>query len=96
MQPALYDLSPLFRVLLLGGLIASVILSGRAISPLASIMSLASRYQQAKSSLETLDGLMKRPRDRVHGRTYVVPEPCTAAWRPKGWNSPTLASTRSP
>ena len=60
--------------LTLGGLIASVILSGRALSPLASVMSLASRYQQAVSSLETLDGLIKRPRDRAHGRNYVVPE----------------------
>lgn len=60
--------------LTLGGLIASVILAGRAISPLASVMSLASRYQQAASALETLDGLMKRPRDRTHGRQYLVPE----------------------
>ena len=60
--------------LTLGGLIASVILAGRAISPLASVMSLASRYQQASSALETLDGLMKRPRDRIHGRNYLVPE----------------------
>ena len=60
--------------LTLGGLIASVILSGRAISPLASVMSLASRYQQAVTALETLDGLIKRPRDRVNGRNYVVPE----------------------
>jgi len=57
-----------------GALIASVILAGRAISPLSSVMSLASRYQQAKSSLETLDGLIKRPKDRVLGRSYVVPE----------------------
>ncbi len=60
--------------LTLGGLIASVILAGRAISPLASVMSLASRYQQAVSSLETLDGLIRRPRDRTAGRTHVVPE----------------------
>lgn len=60
--------------LTLGGLIASVILAGRAISPLASIMSLASRCQQAKTSLETLDGLIKRPRDRSPGRTHVVPD----------------------
>jgi ATP-binding cassette subfamily C protein LapB len=60
--------------LTLGGLIASVILAGRAIAPLASVMSLASRYQQAASSLETLDGLMKRPRDRTHGRNYLVPD----------------------
>lgn len=57
-----------------GGLIASVILAGRALGPLTSVMSLASRYQQAVSSLETLDGLMRRPRDRVAGRTYVTPE----------------------
>ena len=57
-----------------GALIASVILSGRALAPLSSVMSLAARFQQALSSLETLDGLIKRPRDRVHGRSYVVPE----------------------
>ena len=62
------------NMLTLGGLIASVILAGRAISPLSSVMSLAARYQQAVSSLETLDGLMKRPRDRDIKRTYVTPE----------------------
>ena len=60
--------------LTLGGLIASVILAGRAIAPLGSVMSLATRYQQAVTSLETLDGLMKRPRDREAGRRYIVPE----------------------
>jgi len=56
----------------LGGLIACVMLSGRAIAPLGSIMSLAARYQQAVTALETLDGLMKRPRDRDAERNYVV------------------------
>ncbi|TXI65572.1 MAG: type I secretion system permease/ATPase [Limnohabitans sp.] len=60
--------------LTLGGLIASVILAGRAISPLGSIMALAARYQQARSALDTLDALMKRPRDRNGARRYVVPE----------------------
>ena len=60
--------------LTLGGLIASVILAGRAIAPLGSVMSLAARYQQAVSSLETLDGLMKRPRDRESDRRYIVPD----------------------
>ncbi|MBM3387062.1 MAG: type I secretion system permease/ATPase [Betaproteobacteria bacterium] len=60
--------------LTLGGLIASVILAGRALAPLASVMSLAARFQQALSSLQTLDGLIQRPRDRVHGRTHVVPD----------------------
>ena len=62
------------NMLTLGGLIASVILAGRAVGPLGGVMSLASRYQHAASALETLDGLMKRPRDRIAGRTYVVPE----------------------
>ena len=57
--------------LTLGGLIASVILAGRAVAPLGSIMSLASRYQQAASALETLDGLMQRPSDHVLGKRYV-------------------------
>jgi ATP-binding cassette subfamily C protein LapB len=60
--------------LTLGGLIAAVILAGRAISPLGSVMSLAARFQQARSSLDTLDALMKRPRDRDGSRRYVVPE----------------------
>jgi ATP-binding cassette subfamily C protein LapB len=57
-----------------GGLIAAVILAGRVIGPLSGVMGLASRLQQAITSLETLDGLMKRPRDREVGRQYVVPE----------------------
>ncbi len=60
--------------LTLGALIACVILTGRAISPLGSVIGLAARYQQAKASLEILDGLMKRPRDRDPDKRYVVPE----------------------
>lgn len=60
--------------LTLGALIASVILTGRAISPLAGVMGLAARFQQAVSALETLDGLLQRPRDREIDRSYVVPE----------------------
>jgi len=62
------------NLLTLGGLIACVILAGRAISPLGSVMALAARYQQARAALDTLDGLMKRPRDRDGSRRYVVPD----------------------
>lgn len=62
------------NTLTLGGLIACVILTGRAIAPLGNIMSLASRYQQARSSLETLDILMQRPSDIQKGRQYIQPE----------------------
>ncbi len=57
--------------LTLGGLIAAVILAGRAISPLGQVMALAARYQQARTSLMTLDNLMKRPRDRSPSHRYV-------------------------
>lgn len=60
--------------LTLGGLIAAVILAGRAITPLGSVMALAARYQQARVALETLDGLMKRPRDRDYDRKYLSPD----------------------
>jgi ATP-binding cassette subfamily C protein LapB len=69
------------NTLTLGGLIASVILAGRAISPLGSVMALAARYQQARSSLDTLDALMKRPRDRDGSRRYVVPEKIAGSLR---------------
>jgi ATP-binding cassette subfamily C protein LapB len=59
--------------LTLGGLIASVILAGRAIAPLGSVMGLAARFQQALSALETLDGLMRRPRDREPDQRYLEP-----------------------
>jgi len=51
------------RDLSLGALIACVLLAGRALAPLSNVMSLATRFQQALSALDTLSGLMKRPRD---------------------------------
>ena len=60
--------------LTLGGLIACVMLASRVIAPMGSIMSLFSRYQQAVTALETLDALMKRPRDRISDKKYVVPD----------------------
>lgn len=62
------------NTLTLGALIAAVILAGRAISPLANVMSLAARYQQALASLHTLEHLMQRPRDRLRDRQYVTPD----------------------
>ena len=72
--------------LTLGGLIACVILAGRAISPLGSVMSLAARYQQARTALDTLDALMKRPRDRDGSRRYVVPERIAGELRAESLN----------
>ena len=65
----------------MGALIASVILAGRVIGPLGSVMGLAVRFQHAKMSLKTLDGLVKRPRDRAAGRNYLTPNSVKGAFR---------------
>ena len=69
------------NTLTLGALIACNILAARAVMPLGSIVQLATRYQQAKTSLETLDGLMQRPRDRDYDHRYIVPESFSGALR---------------
>lgn len=69
------------NTLTLGALIACNILAGRTMGPLGSIMQLATRYQQAKTSLQALDELMKRPRDRDYDHRYIVPETFTGALR---------------
>jgi ATP-binding cassette subfamily C protein LapB len=44
----------------MGGLIACVILVGRAVAPLSQVTSLASRYQQMVLSLENVDQFMSQ------------------------------------
>ncbi len=58
--------------LTMGGLIASTILAGRAMSPLAQMASLFTRYHQAMTAYHSLNRVMQqvterpRERDRVH------------------------------
>lgn len=47
-----------------GGLMACVLLSGRAIAPIGQIANLMSRYHNAKGALKTLNGIMARPVER--------------------------------
>lgn len=47
-----------------GGLIACVMLGGRAIAPVGQVANLMSRYHTAKSALKTLDGIMRKPVER--------------------------------
>ncbi|MCC6597603.1 MAG: type I secretion system permease/ATPase [Alphaproteobacteria bacterium] len=54
-----------------GGLIACVILSGRALAPIGSIANLMTRYHQASGALVTLDRLMAKPVDRPAGRQFL-------------------------
>lgn len=55
----------------LGALIAAVILSGRAVMPLAQIASLLTRYYQASTALQTLNQVMQMPVDRPEGQVFV-------------------------
>jgi ATP-binding cassette subfamily C protein LapB len=54
-----------------GALIGAVMFATRAIMPLASVTSLATRYQGARAAMQALDLVMKKPVDREPGKVYV-------------------------
>lgn len=54
-----------------GVLIAAVILTGRALAPLALIAQTLTRMQQAQSSFKSLDVLMKMPSEHPIGRRFL-------------------------
>lgn len=56
----------------MGALIATVILSGRALSPMGQIAGLATRFQQAWVAYKGVDGIIKRSTDRDSERSYVT------------------------
>ncbi|EDD6699186.1 type I secretion system permease/ATPase, partial [Salmonella enterica subsp. enterica serovar Java] len=56
----------------MGALIASVILSGRALSPLGQIAGLAVRFQQAWTALKGVNNIVERKCDRVHDKKYIT------------------------
>lgn len=51
----------------MGGLIACYMLSGRALSPLASLSGLLTRYQQAKVTMTSVNQMMDLPQERAPG-----------------------------
>jgi len=55
----------------MGALIACVILSGRAMGPLAQVAGLMIRYNQTKHALDQLNDLMARPVERPVGKHFV-------------------------
>ena len=55
----------------MGGLIATVMLSGRCLAPMAQVAGLATRYNQAKSALDGLNQIMEMPIERHDERDYV-------------------------
>ncbi|HCQ9044670.1 TPA: ATP-binding cassette domain-containing protein, partial [Escherichia coli] len=56
----------------MGALIASVILSGRALAPLGMLASLATRYQQAKLALKGVEEIAQKKTESDSERNYVT------------------------
>lgn len=55
----------------MGALVAAVMLSGRAMAPLASIAGLLTKYMQSKESLDRLNELMRSPVERPANQTFI-------------------------
>lgn len=58
----------------LGGLIAAVILSSRAVGPMGQFASLISNYEQAKSSYTMIDNIMNLPEEREKNKAAIHKE----------------------
>lgn len=57
--------------LTVGGLIACVILGGRAIAPIGQIANLMTRYHQAGGAMKSLDVFMSKPVERPRTRRFL-------------------------
>jgi ATP-binding cassette subfamily C protein LapB len=55
----------------LGGLIAIVMLSSRAVGPMGQIAGLITSFEQTKTAFQSLDELMHKPVERPEGKSYV-------------------------
>ncbi|MCD8212910.1 MAG: type I secretion system permease/ATPase, partial [Campylobacter sp.] len=57
--------------LTMGGLIAAVMLSSRAIAPMGQVASLAANFEQTKTAYASLSKIMKMPVERPEGKKFV-------------------------
>ncbi len=55
----------------MGALVASVIMTGRALAPMAQVAGLLTRLQQSRESLHQLNELMKKPVERPAGKHFI-------------------------
>ncbi|MCB9963609.1 MAG: type I secretion system permease/ATPase [Rhodospirillales bacterium] len=55
----------------MGSLIACVILTGRALAPLAQVAGLMTRLNQSREALKHLDAMMKKPVERPAGKHFI-------------------------
>jgi hypothetical protein len=58
-------------MLTLGGLIASTMLSGRALAPLGQVVGLLLQFENAKNSMKALEGVMTTPNERSEESSFV-------------------------
>ncbi|HGO5824016.1 TPA: type I secretion system permease/ATPase [Mannheimia haemolytica] len=56
----------------MGAIMASVILSGRALAPVGQVASLAIRFQQAKLALKGVNAIVERPIEKDISRQYIT------------------------
>lgn len=54
-----------------GGLIAAVILGGRAIAPIGQVANLMAKYHQASGAMKTLDSIMSQPVERPADKQFL-------------------------
>lgn len=59
------------NLLSMGGLIATVILSSRAIAPLGQVASLVANYEHTKTAYRNLNDIMKLSVDRPEGKEFI-------------------------
>ncbi|WP_462112073.1 type I secretion system permease/ATPase [Campylobacter concisus] len=57
--------------LTMGGLIAAVMLSSRAIAPMGQVASLAANFEQTKTAYQSLSKIMQMPVERPEGKKFV-------------------------
>lgn len=57
--------------LTMGALIATVMLSSRAIQPMAQVANLTANYQQTKTALSSLNDIMSMPVERDDSKSYI-------------------------
>jgi ATP-binding cassette subfamily C protein LapB len=55
----------------MGGLIAIVILTGRALAPMGQVTGLMTNYEDTKTSYETLNDIISQPSERPEGKKFV-------------------------
>lgn len=57
--------------LTMGGLVAAVILTSRAIAPMGQVAALLVNYEEAKTALDTLDQIMNLPVERPEEKRFI-------------------------